>query len=119
MDLLRRIALQVVDTVSDMPAWTRLPLRPFIWHPERIALVSGAFLLGYFLLWRHRPGALRWPLVVGFLTWAAFAVWEWECLREKADIRIDLFLIYPFLVLTTVACLLPTLLSLAHGGHRA
>jgi hypothetical protein len=115
MKLLRWIMFEV----SDMPEWTRLPLRPFVWHPERIALVALAFLAGYFVLRRRCPGAVRWPLLIGALAWAEFAVCELGRLREQADIRIDLMLLYPVLVLLTLAGLLPSLVSLARGGHHA
>jgi hypothetical protein len=115
MKLLRWIIFQF----SDMPEWTRLPLQPFVRHPERIALVALAFLAGYFVLRMRCPSVVRWPLAIGALAWAGFAVWEWECLREQAGIRVDLFLIYPALVLLTLAGLLPSLVSLARGGHHA
>jgi hypothetical protein len=102
-----------------MPEWTRLPLRPFVQHPERIALVALAFLTSYLVLRRRSPGVVRWPLLVIASTWAGFAVWEWGCLREQTGIRIDLFLIYPVLVLLTFAGLLPSLVSLARRRHDA
>ncbi len=67
----------------------------------------------------RRPGVVRWPLIVAAVSWAGFAAWEWDCLREQADIRIDLFLIYPFLVLLTLTGLVPSVASLARGGRRA
>ena len=116
---MRSLLPWIADQVSDMPEWTRLPLRPFVGHPERIALVAAAFVAGYIALRMRRPAVVRWPLILGAVTWAAFAVWELECLREQANIRIDLFLIYPILVLLTLAGLVPSVMSLARGGHRA
>lgn len=76
-------------------------------------------MAAYLAFRMRRPGVVRWPLILAAVTWAGFAAWEWECLREQADIRIDLLLIYPFLAVLTLAGLLPSLLSLARGGHRA
>jgi hypothetical protein len=76
------------------------PIKPFVAHPERIMAVATALLVMFGVLGRARD-LWPWPLLWGAGLWAAFAVWEWVVSRE-ANIRVDLFVIYPVLLITTV-----------------
>jgi uncharacterized membrane protein YhfC len=76
------------------------PIKPFVAHPERIAAVSTALLVIFWVLGFVRK-RWPWPLLGATALWAAFAIWEWIVSRE-ANIRVDLFLIYPVLLLTTL-----------------
>jgi hypothetical protein len=117
MSILRRIMFWM----SELPDWVFL-LQPFVWHPERSLLVAAAFVAGYMFARKQYPRAVRWPLLLPAVTWAAFTIWEWHCLNNQANIRIDLLLIYPVLVLATLAGLLPTAAGLARAfraeSHR-
>jgi hypothetical protein len=77
------------------------PIQPFIWHPERIAVVAAAFFAAtvFFLIAKRR---FVWWLVVAAASWALFAVWERYCTIQKYDIRVDLMLIAPVLYSITI-----------------
>lgn len=74
--------------------------------PLNIAAVAAAFLALYAAK-RYmnigQRGHARWPLAAA-IAWAGYAVWEWRVLVEtpEANIRVDLLLIYPVLVLLSV-----------------
>ena len=110
--------LWIILQVAQLPQWMFLPLQPFVWHPERIALVSVAFLASYIVVRCYLPSVRSWPLLGPTLAWAAFVPWEWQCKREQADIRIDLFLIYPFLVIVTFVGLLFILVGVRQKKSR-
>ena len=78
-----------------------LPIQPFVWHPERIAIVSGVFFLGFlgvYLLNRKHIQFQHWLLLICAIIWGLFAMWEAHCEIMKYDIRVDLLLIYPVLM---------------------
>lgn len=73
------------------------PIVPFVSHPGRIAAVAvvfGALFMMLGLFRGHWSKLLLWSTGL----WAAFTVWEWIILLQGADIRVDLFLIYPVLL---------------------
>jgi hypothetical protein len=76
------------------------PIKPFVAHPERIAAVASALLVMFLVLGISRR-TWPWPLLSATGCWAAFALWEWVILPQEADIRVDLLLIYPVLLLVT------------------
>ena len=77
----------------------------FVGNPAAIFLVGGLFFGAYWLLRRStaiaRPRALLWP-ATGWTLWAA-----WELLvmllTPEADIRVDLLLIVPLLLIVSAA----------------
>lgn len=78
---------------------------PFVHHPERYAAVALVLAL---LAWRGRAGAggmgwLRSPPGPAALLWAAAGLWEWlvMTLTPEANIRVDLLLLWPLLLLVT------------------
>ena len=78
-----------------------LPIQPFVWHPERIAIVSGVFFLGFlglYLLNRKHIQFQHWLLLICAITWGLFAMWEAHCEIMEYNIRVDLLLIYPVLM---------------------
>ena len=82
-----------------------LPIQPFVWHPERIAIVSGVFFLcflGVYLLHRKHIQSQHWLLLLCAIVWGLFAIWEAHCKTMKYDIRVDLLLIYPVLMCLSV-----------------
>lgn len=77
------------------------PIKPFVAHPERIFAVASALLVMFLVLGLFRR-TWPWPLLWATGFWAAFALWEWVLLSQEADIRVDLLLIYPLLLLVTL-----------------
>ena len=75
-------------------------LEIFNWHPERIAVVAVLFVVGYLVL--RSIGRFRaWPLLVAGGAWALWIPWEANCKATGANIRVDLFLLIPFLLIVT------------------
>ena len=77
-----------------------IPIKPFVAHPERIIAVATSLLVMFGVLgWArgHWPRPLLWATGL----WAAFAAWEWLVLTQTPDanIRVDLLLIYPVLLI--------------------
>ncbi len=84
----------------DLLQWIFVPIQPFIWHPERIAAICAFLLLAFVFVLSIRRFP-SWPLLIAAVVWGSFALWEW-CAKAKGwDIRVDLFLIYPVLVVVT------------------
>lgn len=73
------------------------PLQPLIGHPGRIVAVAVLFGAMFLVLGSFR-GSWSWLLLWSTGFWAAFAIWEWIMLLQGANIRVDLFLIYPVLL---------------------
>lgn len=76
----------------------------FVQHPLRILALAATCVAAWALLRRSEAGrkadALLWPAAIC----AAFAAWEWLVLLRtpEADIRFDLLLIWPVLLIATV-----------------
>jgi hypothetical protein len=74
-----------------------------IGKPLHILAVAGLFIVLYFA-WPHlKPDSFthrRWLLWTA-VAWAAYAAWEWLILvrTPEANIRVDLLLIYPVLLI--------------------
>ena len=80
----------------------------FVWHPGRIAIVAGAFLLmfvAFAVLGRFNRRLRSWPFFAAAMLWTLYAFWEWFALEKKWNIRVDLFLIYPVLSGASIAAL--------------
>ncbi len=78
-----------------------LPIQPFVGHPGRIAMVSGVFIIwffGVYLLNRKRMQFQHWSLLACAVGWMLFAMWEGHCNIKEYNVRVDLFVIYPFLM---------------------
>lgn len=73
----------------------------FIQNPAGILLVGGIFFGTYWLLRKStavaRPRALLWPAT----GWALWAIWEFLVVifTPEADIRVDLLLIIPLVLI--------------------
>jgi len=81
--------------------WLFKPIQPFVWHPERIAAVACVLFIAFFVLLSLRRFR-SWPLLIPACVWGLFAVWEAYCKAQKYNIRVDLLLLYPILVVVTV-----------------
>jgi hypothetical protein len=76
-------------------------LQPFVAQPERILTVSVVLLIAigccYFVKRR-----VPWPLVAAAVGWLLFSPWEYYCTVHKYNIRVDLLLIAPLLIVITI-----------------
>jgi hypothetical protein len=83
--------------------------RPFVGHPalswEVSAVLGVVFLLACLAKTRY-PLIRSVPLLIASLLWLASGFNEREVLIERANIRIDLFLIVPVLFFGTVIAIL-------------
>jgi len=78
----------------------------FVGKPLNIVAVTAIYLVGYILLRStafgagHRPR----PLLVPAVSWGLYAVWEWlvHVRTPDANIRVDLLVIWPILVIVSV-----------------
>jgi membrane-associated phospholipid phosphatase len=83
------------------------PIKPFVAHPERAAAVATALLIIFLTLGSVRqvwPWSLLWAAII----WAIYTIWEWIILLQEANIRVDLLLIYPMLLVSTLWALWST-----------
>lgn len=81
------------------------PMEWFVWKPERIFMVSLVFFLGYltiYLFSRKRPAVRSYPLLISFVTWITYGVWELFCSVQQYNIRVDLLFIYPVLIIVSI-----------------
>jgi hypothetical protein len=79
----------------------------FVWHPGRafgVSLIFWCLLLLTFALRARWPGVRTLPMLVAALAWVLFGLLEYEAYRERADIRVDLLVTWPGLLLVTAVC---------------
>lgn len=74
--------------------------------PLNILLVAALFLIG-FLIMRFSAvgeGKHAWALLVPTIAWALYAVWEWFIVVKspEANIRVDLLIIWPVLLILSI-----------------
>lgn len=86
------------------------PIRLFVTHPERIATVAAALFAAAVAIYVAKR-LVAWPLVVAAISWCAFAGWEHYCNIQQYNIRVDLFLIWPVLLIVTTLGLLGAFLA--------
>ena len=75
----------------------------FVGKPQHILAFAVVFLAGYFLL-RFTPiGNARHPrsLLIASTAWGLYAAWEWlvQTKTPEANIRVDLLVVFPVLVI--------------------
>src|SRR5262249_53331221 len=95
------------------------PFAVFVQHPERSALVAVLFLALWLLL---RSGCGRGTtrrvqaLLIPAVAWGLYAVWEWALTHwsPEANIRVDLLVIIPLLLLATM---IGIVMALRKGAH--
>ena len=63
-------------------------------------MVAGHFLFGYLAL-RSSSRICAWPLLVAAIAWGLFALAEWSAKAQGANIRVDLFVTCPLLLVVT------------------
>jgi hypothetical protein len=78
----------------------------FVQKPLNILVVAALFAAGYCLLRFTALGERKHysALLVPTITWGLYAAWEWLVLWKTpgADIRVDLLLIFPVLLIVSV-----------------
>ena len=77
----------------------------FIGHPLRVVVVAAFFLIVGLLSGKRADGVwgrAALPCYIVTLIWMAYAVWEYLVSRDGADIRVDLLIIYPILIVVSV-----------------
>ena len=79
-----------------------LPIQPFIWHPERAFIVAIVFSILWIFIRKKVWSFGSVPLLLAAISWGLFAAWETYVYSIKANIRIDLFIIYPWLLIITL-----------------
>ncbi len=80
----------------------------FVWRPDRIAAVAGAFLslaVAVAVLARFDRRFRSWPLLAAAALWALYAPYESWAHRKGWNIRVDLLLFYPILLAVSIAAL--------------
>ena len=86
----------------------------FVGKPFNILIVVALFLAGYLILHFTSLGSgrHRLPILLATIGWTAYLVWEWLVLvvTPEANIRVDLFVIWPVLAMLSVWALLRVLL---------
>lgn len=74
--------------------------------PLTILAVAVLFVAAFFLLRRSRFGEVCRPnsLLIPAVAWTAYAAWEWLVLARtpEANIRVDLLVIWPVLLIISV-----------------
>ena len=81
----------------------------FVWEPGRVAIVAGAFFLTFIacaILKRSNPRFRSWPILAAAALWGLYALWEWLAFEKRWNIRVDLLLIYPFLLVASITALI-------------
>ena len=91
----------------------------FNWRPWRAFGVSLVFWAPLLLSVIHRgwrPYGRTLPLLFAASAWMIFGLLEYAALRGRADIRVDLLLTWPALLLVTLICCGVWLFSLFAAG---
>lgn len=75
----------------------------FVAKPLNILIVAGLFLAVYLVLRFKAIGFVRYTrsMLIASIAWGLYAAWEWlvQIKTPEANIRIDLFVIWPVLAL--------------------
>jgi hypothetical protein len=89
----------------------------FVQHPERSALIAVLFLVLWLLLRGGRGTTRRiQALLIPAAAWGLYAGWEWALTHwsPEANIRVDLLVIIPLLLLATIIGIIMALREFAH-----
>jgi len=81
----------------------------FVGHPLRIIFVVFCFLTAaiYFYLQKQKGNKVRvWPTISTAIIWLLYTLYEWDVSNSGANIRIDLLLIYPFLITISILAMI-------------
>jgi hypothetical protein len=85
----------------------------FVGKPLHILGVALVFLAGHLLLRLTALGGGRHPrpLLFAATAWAVYAAWEWlvKARTPEANIRVDLLLIWPVLLIVSIVAVVKTL----------
>jgi hypothetical protein len=81
--------------------WIYAAAQPFVGHAGRAFAVAVSGALMFLLVRRARRGSPR-PWIALAAAWAVFGTCEAAATRARADIRVDLLVTWPVLLLLTV-----------------
>ena len=77
----------------------------FVWHPERAGFIALVFLTAALLIvilqWRMKGRIHSWPCLAASISWALYAAWEWYATIKRWNIRVDLFMLFPALLVVS------------------
>lgn len=79
-------------------------VRPFVWHPERAWAVAALFVVLFVVSRSLRSRGIRpraWIALIPAAAWVVFGLLELSSKLERSDIRIDLLVTWPALVVIT------------------
>lgn len=81
----------------------------FVENPAMVMVVAGAFFIAFvvFTLWgRIDPRFRGQSFLYASVSWGVYALWEAFLVGKGMNIRVDLFFIYPLLLIASIiACL--------------
>ena len=80
----------------------------FVWEPQRSYVVAIFFALLPFvgaLVTRDKRTLFHWSAPTAALAWLLFGINEYYCKKNDWNIRIDLLISWPVMVIGTIACL--------------
>lgn len=76
------------------------PIQPFVCHPERALYVALFFAVFWMLHRKYLYSFRSRPLIFAAIAWLIYGIWEaFSC---AYNIRVDLLLIYPALLVITI-----------------
>jgi hypothetical protein len=82
----------------------------FVGNPQNILIVAGLFFAGYFGQKLTKTTVIKRPrpLLVTAISWVLYAGWEWliQINNPEANIRVDLLILWPLLIILSVWTLL-------------
>ena len=92
----------------------------FVGRPIPILAIAAVFLAAYIVLRRTRLGSDShpWPLLVAAAAWTVYAAWEWLILirTPEANIRVDLIVIWPLLLIVSICFPVRVFRQVARGA---
>ena len=98
-----------------------IPIKPLMWHPERAFIGAFIFIVLVVISVLVNRGRFRlkyiWPLLLAFCFWILFGINEYIMYSTKADLRIDLLLFGPALILVSVFAIYSFIRSLFHWNE--
>jgi hypothetical protein len=110
ISILAGALLATCVAASDMEGFANIFfgwIQAFVGKPKAIAITGGvlfaATVYTYFLGVRNNR-----PLLYAAIAWLLYAPWEYYCVLQKANIRVDLLLVSPLLMLLTCWGLIST-----------
>jgi hypothetical protein len=75
----------------------------FVWHPDRALAVAALLTFWFLILVRsRRTRSASWPLMLTAFAWALFAYGEYVARQNRSNIRVDLLVTWPGLLVLSL-----------------